>query len=98
MARPRLQDGQRAPPVEVGYFTLPAEGGDISRATWTDAEQAEAIDAAREIVRSIRAGRFPPNDAYAYPMSDDCRFILHRTVLGAAEVGAGAGDGGGGEA
>jgi hypothetical protein len=82
-----LARDETPPRVSAGYFTLPREGGEISFATWKDDEQAEAVGAARAIVRAIRAGDFAPSDAYPYERSDEFRFILHRTVLGVAGGG-----------
>ncbi len=54
--------------VDVGYFNVPARVEEIGIKTpaWTEADYAAADEAAREVVRRVRAGIFwPANDAAA---------------------------------
>jgi len=54
--------------VDVGYFNVPARGEEIGirTAEWTEADYAAADEAARHVVRQVRAGVFwPPDDSAA---------------------------------
>jgi hypothetical protein len=54
--------------VGVGYFNIPAHAEEVQivTASWSNVEYESADDAARDVVRAVRQGRFwPPNDAAA---------------------------------
>lgn len=68
--------------IEVGYVRLARSGGAAIFKTitgWDDAVFAEAVEKAREVVRSIRARRFPQADTPAWP--DAFSNLLHEPVL-----------------
>ncbi|HRP62406.1 MAG TPA: PD-(D/E)XK nuclease family protein [Phycisphaerales bacterium] len=68
--------------IEVGYITLPkdADKVDFLRADWSEELFASAIDAARDVVRRIRAGEFWPPSALAAEF-DDFATICQTLVL-----------------
>lgn len=79
-----LRDRERFDgPAHVGYGLLPKQADDahIAVAAWTDAELAEAIETARDVVRSIRAGQFGPL-ADRPPAFDQFERICQSRVLG----------------
>ena len=76
--------------IEVGYVRLARSGGapifkTITR--WDEALFAEAVEKAREVVRSIRGRRFPQVEAPAYP--DAFSNLLHEPVLAAEAADSG---------
>jgi len=83
-----LADGGR---IELGYIVLPKQSGGVTLhcAGWTETHLEHALDAARDVVRNIRARRFEINDEYVSSYDDFAR-ICQTTVFGA---GASAEDG-----
>ena len=54
-------------------------------ARWSGVDLLGAIDAAREIVRKIRAGQFEMTDAYPGHYNDDFANICQTKVFGGGE-------------
>lgn len=76
--------------IEVGYVRLArSSGAPIFRTItrWGDAVFAEAVEKAREVVRSIRARRFPQAEPPAWP--DAFSNLLHEPVLAAEAAESG---------
>jgi hypothetical protein len=73
--------------VELGYILLPKESTDVRfvPASWSAQQLSGAIDAARDIVRAIRAGRFEPNREFAYESDAYSRLCHSRYHPGGAE-------------
>jgi len=71
-------------PVELGYIVLPKSLADVGmlKAEWRPDELEAADEAAREVVRGIRAGRFEINPEYDSPF-DGFSAICQADVLGA---------------
>lgn len=72
--------------VEIGYIVLPkqTDGVAFRAAEWTAEDLASAIETAREIVRNIRAGRFPRDPSYASPFDPWAR-LCHAQVITAID-------------
>ncbi len=72
--------------IQLGYINLPKDvkAVEFCAARWTDEQLEEAIDAAREVVRNIRAGHFMMNDDFNAAF-DDFANICQTNVLGRAD-------------
>ena len=79
--------------IELGYFPLSAdpEATHPHRADWTDADLASADDAARDVIRRIRAGRFD-EDGYASPTQPVIAALLGIGIIGGEDAASTPGD------
>ena len=61
--------------MELGYIVLPkkAENAGLKLAAWEPAHLESAIEAAREVVRDIRAGEFAINEEHHSPFDEFAR-------------------------
>ncbi len=74
--------------VQMAYLNLPKKADDVSVqvARWSAIDLEGALDAARDIVRSIRAGKFEMADAYPGNFNDDFANICQTKVFGGGEA------------
>jgi RecB family exonuclease len=83
-------------PVSLAYIALPKDASRVGllRAEWTDADLAEAEEAARDVVRGIRAETFwPPTDpppAFSEEFAAICQDGQFGAVLAEEDEGGGS--------
>ena len=88
-AAPTILEGAESDDIGTGYFAV---GADLDRigvlkSDRIDGLQDDAMETAREIVRSIRAGQFTPSDEDVPPWEGDPVSLLMRTTALIADGG-----------